>query len=80
MLALALSRPHQALARARALLSDGADPEVAAVAHQAAGIVLRDFGDIDEALVEFREAIRCARRAGDLQRPRTSGRRTVWPS
>ena len=68
LLALALSRPHQALARARALLSDGADPEVAAVAHQAAGIVLRDFGDIDEALVEFRESIRCARRAGDLQR------------
>ncbi|MET1058839.1 MAG: CHAT domain-containing protein [Nocardioides sp.] len=41
---------------------------MSAVAHQAAGIVLRDFGDIDEALDEFRKAIRCARRSGDVQR------------
>ena len=64
LLALALSRPNQALTAARAVLSDGADLEDAAVAHQAAGIVLRDFGDIDQALVEFRAAIRCAHRAG----------------
>ena len=68
LLALALSRPHQALATARSLLADGAGPGVAAVAHQAAGIVLRDFGDSDEALVEFRAAIRCALRAGDMER------------
>ena len=68
LLALALSRPHQALTTARSLLVDGGGPGVAAVAHQAAGIVLRDFGDIDEALVEFRAAIRCAHRAGDLER------------
>ena len=30
--------------------------------------MLRDFGDIDEALAEFRAAIRCARRAGDDER------------
>jgi CHAT domain-containing protein len=68
LLALALSRPQQALATARALVAAGADAHVAAVAHQAAGIVLRDFGDIDQALVEFRAAIRCARRAGDAER------------
>jgi tetratricopeptide (TPR) repeat protein len=68
LLALALSRPHQALAVARSLLSDGPPSGVAAVAHQAVGIVLRDFGDIDEALVEFRSALRCARRAGDVER------------
>ena len=68
LLALALSRPHEALATARSLLSEGVPSGVAAVAHQAAGIVLRDFGDIDEALVEFRSAFRCARRAGDLER------------
>lgn len=68
LLALALSRPHEALATARSLLSDSASVEVAAVAHQAAGIVLRDFGDIDQALVEFRAAIRCARRGGDVER------------
>ena len=68
LLTLALSRPHQALTTARNLIADGADFHVAAVAHQAAGIVLRDFGDIDEALEEFRASIRCARRAGDVER------------
>jgi tetratricopeptide (TPR) repeat protein len=68
LLALALSRPHEALANARSLLSDGAPPAVAAVAHQTAAVVLRDFGDIDEALDEFRAAIRSARRVGDQER------------
>lgn len=68
LLALALSRPREALAAARTLLSERVPPAVAAVAHQTAGIVLRDFGDIDEALVEFRAGIRCARRAGDAER------------
>lgn len=68
LLALALSRPHEALARSQALLANGAEPAVAAVAHQAAGIVLRDFGDMDEALAEFRAAMRCARRAHEDER------------
>jgi CHAT domain-containing protein/tetratricopeptide (TPR) repeat protein len=68
LLALALSRPYDALATARALLSDGAPDDVAAVAHQAAAIVLRDFGDIEEALTEFRAALRSARRSGDHER------------
>jgi len=68
LLALALSRPHEALATARSLLSRDPPAAVAAVAHQAAGIVLRDFGDIDEALAEFRTALRCAHQAGDAER------------
>ena len=68
LLALALSRPYQALAEARSILADGAPAAVAAVAHQAAAIVLRDHGDIDQALQEFRASIRCARSARDLDR------------
>ena len=46
LLPLALSRPHEALARARAVLAARPDPYQASVAHQAAGIVLRDVGDV----------------------------------
>jgi CHAT domain-containing protein/tetratricopeptide (TPR) repeat protein len=68
MLALALSRPTEALAQAKALLA--ADPSAgeAAVAHQTAGLVLRDFGDVEESLVQLQEARKCARRCGDLDR------------
>ena len=40
----------------------------AAVAHQAAGVVFRDFGDIGEAIEEFKAARRFARKAGDPDR------------
>ena len=40
----------------------------AAVAHQAIGVVLRDFGDIGEAIEEFKKARRFARQAGNLDR------------
>ncbi len=40
----------------------------AAVAHYAAGLVLRDFGDMGEAIEEFKNARRFARKAGDLDR------------
>src|SRR6266566_717886 len=40
----------------------------AAVAHQAAGVVFKDFGDISQAIEEFRQARRFARKAGDLNR------------
>ena len=80
LLALALSRPNQALATARALLADGVGPEVAAVAHQAAAIVLRDFGDIDEALEEFRAAIGVRATPATRSASPTSVRRTAWRS
>ena len=40
----------------------------AAVAHQAAGVVFKDFGDIGEAIEEFKAARRFAHKAGDLDR------------
>ncbi len=68
LLTFALSMPQQALAEARSILADGAPAAVAAVAHQAVAIVLRDHGDIEQALHEFRASIRCAKRAGDMER------------
>jgi tetratricopeptide (TPR) repeat protein len=68
LLALALSQPSQALTAAYAVLARQPPPAQAAVAHQAAGVVFRDFGDIGKAIEEFRNARRFARRAGDLDR------------
>ncbi|MBV9857006.1 MAG: CHAT domain-containing protein [Streptosporangiaceae bacterium] len=65
LLALALSRPPEALAAAREVLAQRPPPSLAAVAHQAAGVVLRDFGDIGAAIGEFRQARRLAHGAGD---------------
>ncbi|MGQ0576336.1 MAG: hypothetical protein ACT4RN_19335, partial [Pseudonocardia sp.] len=68
LLALALARPTDALAAALDVLAAKPTARVASVAHQAAGIVLRDFGDIDQAISHLREAVRFARRAGDEPR------------
>jgi tetratricopeptide (TPR) repeat protein len=66
LLALALSRPSEALAAAREVLAQRPPASQAAVAHQAAGVVLRHYGDIREAIGEFRSARRFARKAGNL--------------
>ena len=58
LLALALSRPSEALAAAREVLARHPSASQAAVAHQAAGVVLRDFGDIGEAIEELKNARR----------------------
>ena len=68
LLTLALSRPRETLARARELLPGQLDPYVASVAHQAAGIVLRDTGDVSAAVRELRNALRLARRTGLAER------------
>jgi tetratricopeptide (TPR) repeat protein len=68
LLALALSRPSEALTAAREVLARHPSAEQAAVAHQAAGVVLKDFGDIREAIEEFKQARRFAHKAGDLDR------------
>lgn len=68
LLALALARPSEALAAAREVLAQHPSAPQAAVAHQAAGVVLRDFGDIAEAIEEFKDARRFARKAGSLER------------
>jgi len=46
LVTLATSRPWAALTRARAVLAGRPGPHDASVAHQAAGIVLRDYGDV----------------------------------
>jgi tetratricopeptide (TPR) repeat protein len=65
LLAMALSRPSEALAAARQILAGHPSASQAAVAHQAAGVVLRHFGDISEAIEELKKAHRFARRAAD---------------
>ena len=68
LLPLALSRPHEALARAQAVLAGRPGPAEASVAHQAAGIVLRDTGDVGAGVSELRTALRLARRTGSAER------------
>jgi len=70
LLSLALSRPREALSGARAVLAGRPGPYEASVAHQAAAIVLREFGDVEAAVRELREALRLAHHA------RTPGRET----
>ena len=65
---LAASRPREALAQARMILAGRPGPYEASVAHQAAGIVLRDFGDVDAGVAEFRSALREARRSDAKER------------
>src|SRR6266702_4129689 len=60
--------PRAALSAARSLLAAGPGPRDASIAHQAAAIVLRDFGDVDAAIREFRLAARLARAAADQER------------
>jgi len=66
--ALALSRPSDALAIARGVLAGTPSASEAAVAHQTIGVVLRDFGDIGQAVTELRAAYRHARKATDPDR------------
>jgi tetratricopeptide (TPR) repeat protein len=64
LLPLALSRPKEALVRARTVLAGHPDLYAASVAHHAAGIVLRELGDVEAGNSELRKALRLARRAG----------------
>ncbi len=70
LLVLTHSRPVEALDRARALLSRQPRITVAAasMAHQAAGIALRDLGHPGDAVAELQRALRSARASGDPQR------------
>jgi tetratricopeptide (TPR) repeat protein len=68
LLPLALSRPREALAKARAVLAGAPDAYQASVAHQAAAIVLREFGDVDAAVRELSDALSLARRTRQPER------------
>ena len=63
-----MSRPREALAKARNILAGRPGPIEALVAHQAAGIVLRDVGDVGAGIRELRLAVRLARRIGSAER------------
>lgn len=68
LLPLALSRPHDAIAAARELLTAGASPADRSIAHQATGIALRQLGDMPGALRELRASVRLARTSGRRER------------
>ena len=68
LLPLAFSRPQVALARSRAVLAARPGPREACIAHQAAGIVLREFGDVEAGVRELRLALRLARRLDSAER------------
>ncbi len=68
LLLLALSRPREALAQARVVLAGRPGPYDASVAHQAASIVLRDFGDVEAGVRESRAALHLARQTGSAAR------------
>src|SRR6266540_4025300 len=68
LLPLALSTPAKALAQAQYVLRSNPDDLSASYAHQAAGIVLRDRGDIPDALRELRAGIGSARRTASAER------------
>ena len=68
LLPLALSRPHDAIAAARTLLSGEPPPFAASLAHQATAIALRQLGDVTAAIRELRIALRLAERSGRPER------------
>jgi tetratricopeptide (TPR) repeat protein len=68
LLPLTLSRPKAALAQSRAVLAGRPSPREACIAHQAAGIVLREFGDVKAGVRELRLALRLAREMGSAER------------
>jgi CHAT domain-containing protein/tetratricopeptide (TPR) repeat protein len=68
LLPLAVSRPRDAFTRAREIIAGRPGPHEASVAHQAAGIVLRDIGDVSAGVRELQAALRLARRTGSAER------------
>jgi tetratricopeptide (TPR) repeat protein len=68
LLPLAMSRPREALAKAQNILAGRPTPVEALVAHQAAGIVLRDVGDVGAGIRELRHALRISQRIGSAER------------
>lgn len=68
LLELAVSRPRDAIARAREVLDTRPGPREASIAHQAAGIVLRDIGDVGDGVRELRTALHLARQSRSAER------------
>lgn len=60
--------PARSRQRAQAMLAATDDPAIGSLARQVIGIVLRDLGETDAALVELRGALRLARRSRESER------------
>ncbi|MGO8892336.1 MAG: CHAT domain-containing protein, partial [Streptosporangiaceae bacterium] len=68
LLPLALSRPQDALLGARSVLAGRPSAYDASLARQTIGIVLRDRGDLPEAIAELRKGVRLGRASGRPER------------
>ena len=68
LLALASARPGDALAKAHAILAADPAPYEASVAHQAIGMLHREFGDLAAATAELNAAVRLARASRSPER------------
>jgi tetratricopeptide (TPR) repeat protein len=68
VLPLAISDPESAIKTAHNILANAPDPAAASIAHQALAIVHRDRGQIDQALLLGRAALRLARKTEGTQR------------
>ena len=68
LLRLASDRPGEARAKAHAILAAGPAPYEASVAHQAIGMLHREFGELDAATAELSTAVRLARASGSAER------------
>src|SRR5262252_6810580 len=68
LLRLASDRPGEARAKAHAILAAGPAPYEASVAHQAIGMLHREFGELDAATAELTTAVRLARASGSAER------------
>jgi tetratricopeptide (TPR) repeat protein len=68
LLVLALARPRDAIAAARAVIEARPSPYDASIARQAAGIGLRQIGEMPAAIRELRAALRLARGSGRRDR------------
>ena len=63
-----MSRPHDALLAARSVLDSQPSSYDASLAHHAIGIVMRDRGDLPEAVAVLRNGVRLARASGRPER------------
>jgi tetratricopeptide (TPR) repeat protein len=68
LLQLTLSRPQDALLAARSVLARQPSAYDASLAYHAIGIVLRDRGNLPEAIAELKKAARLARASGRTER------------
>ncbi|TDV57488.1 CHAT domain-containing protein [Actinophytocola oryzae] len=68
LLQLVFADPNEAIRQANAVLACSPTPLAASIAHQAIGIVQRDFGDLTSAITELRLALTLARKSGSTER------------